>query len=296
MVMGTGLAKRIAHDVNWKFENFDRLISGTQPLFRSITETLQQLPKFGRAAATVVQRAGGEINAGIEFANSIDDFLHIHRHREDIVVVGKAAIASAILQSERESRLYFDWHSNKNLNTSLIADSWYIRFIKILCRDCLDPSTIFDNVTFINFNYDRCLEHFLGYALQKLYIIPAFEAWNIVRSARIHHVYGQVGILPEMSQNGGGIEFGSKIVEYVQIGQGIKTYTEQVDDNNLLSAMGSAIADARAIVFLGFAFHPMNLGFLQPRWSEDHPDQSLPPIFLEFLPQPTECRRAIRTT
>jgi hypothetical protein len=31
---------------------------------------------------------------------------------------------------------------------------------------------IFDSVTFIVFNYDRCLEQFLLHALQRLYAIP----------------------------------------------------------------------------------------------------------------------------
>ena len=55
-------------------------------------------------------------------------------------------------------------------------------------------SQIFDNVSFIVFNYDRCIEHFLLFVLQNAYGISDREAGKIlVEKLRIIHPYGVVG-------------------------------------------------------------------------------------------------------
>jgi hypothetical protein len=52
---------------------------------------------------------------------------------------------------------------------------------------------IFDNVAFIVFNYDRCLEYFLENALQLVYNIKPNQARSIIDDLNIIHPYGLVG-------------------------------------------------------------------------------------------------------
>jgi hypothetical protein len=46
------------------------------------------------------------------------------------------------------------------------------------------------SVSFIVFNYDRCLEQFLFHALQKLYGLESQEAFAMLTDLRIIHPYG----------------------------------------------------------------------------------------------------------
>jgi hypothetical protein len=46
--------------------------------------------------------------------------------------------------------------------------------------DRADVPQIFDNVSFVIFYYDRCVEHFLYNALQRLYSIREGEAADIL--------------------------------------------------------------------------------------------------------------------
>ncbi|MEA2896590.1 MAG: hypothetical protein QOJ84_2205 [Bradyrhizobium sp.] len=47
---------------------------------------------------------------------------------------------------------------------------------------------IFDNVAFVNFNYDRCLEQFLWLALQQLYLINEECAAELVSGLTIRYL------------------------------------------------------------------------------------------------------------
>ena len=49
-----------------------------------------------------------------------------------------------------------------------------------------------------------------------------------------------------------------------ELGQGLRTYTEQIEDAHLLSEIRSTLANAETIVFLGFAFHRQNLKLIRP--------------------------------
>jgi len=110
-------------------------------------------------------------------------------------------------------------------------------------------SEIFDRVSFINFNYDRCVEHFLFHALQKLYTLPEKDAKAIVDNLNIIHPYGIVG-------DG---DFGNTSADYVALADGIKTYTEQVGNADVMLSLGAEVARAEAMVFLGFAYHSQNM-------------------------------------
>jgi hypothetical protein len=60
---------------------------------------------------------------------------------------------------------------------------------------------VFHGLTLISFNYDRCLEHFLFNALQRLYDVDAKKAADICNNAQIFHPYGAVGALPYQNKN-----------------------------------------------------------------------------------------------
>ena len=83
----------------------------------------------------------------------------------------------------------------------------------------------------------------------------------------IYHPYGTVGYLPWYSE-ANTVEFGDEPHprDLAQLAGQIKTFTEGTDPNSSeVAEIRAKLADAQTVVFLGFAFHRMNLALLKPR-------------------------------
>ncbi|MGY8678576.1 hypothetical protein Q2941_12315 [Bradyrhizobium sp. UFLA05-153] len=202
------------------------------------------------------------IHEGVLFANSIDDFLNIHEGSLEVVTVGKAAIVRAILNAERRCKLYVDQSNIHNkLDVANVRDSWFVKFMQILGpgRKAPDVASILSDISFINFNYDRCLEYFLGHAFQLLYGIGPQQAAGIVSKANIIHPYGSVGPLEKVQF--GGIDHAR--LDFRELTKAIKTYTERIEEEAVLHNMQTTIREAQCIVFLGFAYHKQNMALLK---------------------------------
>jgi hypothetical protein len=242
--VGTDLAIAISDKLNVRFDDFGRdLVTGDHDLFRNVSK--------GRDTSRT-QQAAWLIRDGIILANSIDDFLHVHRHDENVVRYGKAAIVKCILEAERGSKLHYDQsHEGASINFRDCADTWLVKLMRRLGSQLphSDRANLFDKCAFVVFNYDRCIEHFFLNALQRFYRIGLDEAQQIVASAKIYHAYGSTGSVP----------FGASRIDYCGIGaSSIKTYTETVESDHIQKL----IIDAQQIIFLGMAYHNQNLQLL----------------------------------
>lgn len=217
----------------------------------------------GDAKANEYYSAFRLIHAGVLLANSIDDFLNIHESSPEVVRVGKAAIVRTILHAERSCKLYVDPSNIYNrLDIGAIRDSWFVKFMQVLGpgRKAPEVENVLSNVSFITFNYDRCLEYFLRHALQLLYGIQPQHAADIVAKADIIHPYGSVGSLEKVQF--GGISHAR--MDFRELSKAIKTYTERIEEQEVLQNMQAAIREAQCIVFLGFAYHKQNMALLKP--------------------------------
>lgn len=122
-------------------------------------------------------------------------------------------------------------------------------------------------MSFIIFNYDRCIEHFLINALSLVYTMPLEDAASIVSDLNIIHPYGTVGDLPLLSSNSPvpyGPLRGSDKFDYTILAERIKTYTEQIGGAEETNAIRNEMRRAECIVFLGFGYHEQNLALLDP--------------------------------
>jgi hypothetical protein len=252
--LGTALAKIIRDKMDVRFERFSEPIgNGDHDLYAHLVHVnRQQNDAFWHAA----QRIG----TGLGFSQSIDDFLDQHRSDPVVNRYGKAAIARAVLEAEHNSKLYFERHNETSIfDPDKFADTWFAKFIYMLGRGIPreNVAEIFDNVSFIIFNYDRCVEHFLENALQRLYALNEQDAISIVADLRIFHPYGHVGTLRE-------VPFGASRANYNTIAQGIKTYTEQIAAADVMKELADEVSRAACIVFLGFAYHSQNMRLLAP--------------------------------
>ena len=258
--VGTGLARKIREKLHSERAEFGDVTVEDRILFG-------QLRRANPNAVNECLQAYSTIHKGVLLANSIDDFLHIHRDDRFVVEVGKAAIVRAILEAEADSDLFVDHSNIYNIpDYPKLADTWYVKLMRILGpgTSVQDVSQVLDNVSFIIFNYDRCIEHFLQFGLQHLYGIKKTEAAKIVTEATIIHPYGSIGSISNVPFGGDK----NHDLDYVNLAKRIKTYTEQIEEGEVVGSMKEEVKNAERIVFLGFAFHDQNLALLHPggRW------------------------------
>ncbi len=116
-------------------------------------------------------KISSDISLGINLAKSIDDFVNTHQQNKKLVAVAKIAIAECILNAERNCLLYNEFNGRQFVDFSQTKRTWYSSLFSTLAHGV--PSSnmadAFKYITFINFNYDRCLEFFLTNALRQYF-------------------------------------------------------------------------------------------------------------------------------
>jgi hypothetical protein len=120
-----------------------------------------------------------------------------------------------------------------------------------------------NRVSFITFNYDRVVEHFLFTALQNSYGKTDKECASQVAAIPIIHLHGAMGLLPWQQNNGTGVRAFEPVVNAntVEVAMGgIKIIHEALDssrDKDFQSAK-ELLAKAVRVYFLGFGFGETN--------------------------------------
>jgi DUF1009 family protein len=98
------------------------------------------------------------------------------------------------------------------------------------------------------------------------YRISEEESSRLLNSIEIYHPYGVVGSLPwQLADNT--IGFGSIAVhiDLLSIAENIKTFSEGTDpESSDIFKIRNNLKQAKRIVFLGFAFHKLNMELLKP--------------------------------
>lgn len=258
--VGAQLARIIQKSVNIETEIGQYVRNGADiALFERIAA------KF-RSEVNEYIRAGRVIREGILLANSIDDFLDRHNKNQRVVQFGKLAIVGSILAGERASHIFTSSHKPRDAQFILKNEnSWYVRFLRLLGagvnKDRL--SDLFENVAFVDFNYDRCLQHFLVEALQPLYDISEEEARSLVGKLKVLHPYGSLGALTGNNS----VPYGANYdrINVFEVAERIRLYTEQIQEQDqTIPEIKRTIGDAQRIVFLGFGFHRQNMEIIKP--------------------------------
>jgi hypothetical protein len=250
--VGRDLAAKIGKMTDVRYE------MGHKPIGVGDLSLFQQLTNNHNQDVQNFQNAGWLIRDGIALSRSIDDFLDLHRTNQHAVLYGKATIVKAILEAERGSALYFrDKHGEGEFDPTKLTHVWLAKLVQILSPGIPRENikTIFDQISFVVFNYDRCIEFFLQNALQKLYGIDESDVSEILRTLNIVHPYG---VIPS------NVGFGSVQANCVKLIPSIKTYSEQIEDAKVQAILREKFEEADHIVFLGFAYHDQNMKLLKP--------------------------------
>jgi hypothetical protein len=260
---GTQLKDAIAEKLG--FENISGSWgSGDPEIHRAIWEYVNQ----NGVDANVIFRDAVKIRDAMPQAMSIDNFIDAHSTAPGVVVCGKLGIAQAIFEAEHNSRLSLPEERGRRnkLDHSRIPGTWYLPFFQLLTENIRreDVGKLFDNVSVITFNYDRCIEHYLYHAIQNYYDIEDVE--RLMKRLKIYHPYGVVGSLPWQDSRTN-VSFGGvgRNANLMDIAKQIRTFTERVGtDDPTLAEIRLQVQEAEIIVFLGFAFHQLNMQLLTP--------------------------------
>ncbi|MBT3769822.1 MAG: hypothetical protein HN578_20620 [Rhodospirillales bacterium] len=192
--IGSKLAEIISEKLDYEFD-FDRLIKGNQNIYGSWKKHIQD-NKTDEDPNVYLETANG-VSSGIILAESIDNFIDIHQADAKTKLIGKTAIAHSILEAERNSKFFVDWETYNRFEPPIsmrnLGESWFVLFATLIARRIPkdEVAHIFQNISIICFNYDRCIEQFLTFAISAIYSLEMKEAWEIVNSenagAIIHH-------------------------------------------------------------------------------------------------------------
>jgi hypothetical protein len=258
--LGTSLKSTIANDLGFKFEQFGRNTSGDTDLFHILRgrfsgDTLQAYTRAG-------QQLAGAMNAFI----SIDEALHYFATSTEAVSIGKVAIVRRILSAERDSMLKNQSQYGRP-NLSAAEGTWIPHLLSMalagIQREKIED--VFANVTFINFNYDRAVEHYFYWALKTYVGASEQQAANAIAKINMIRPYGCVARLPWQESEGTPVQFGdTDLAEHdpFKLAGNIKTYTEQTS-TDIRFEIGKTIAPAALVLILGFGFHQQNMKLLQ---------------------------------
>lgn len=214
--------------------------------------------------------AGRKIKHAIDLSsvNSIDEYLDTHNDDKYINFCGKIAIAKAILSHEKSSALGIRRTNDPFNDLPKIGLSWLSAFFRLLQPGASkkDMRDVFHNISFVVFNYDRCIEQYLLSALRAVYDIDLKTAVEILRTLKVFRPFGSLGPLPWQSSDGRGVEFGGHTSQhnFNRIASSIRTFTEQTKDGDELAEIHDTISRADRLVFLGFAYRKSTLDLIAP--------------------------------
>jgi len=176
--------------------------------------------------------------------NSVDAFLE---HRPEFIDVGKAVTAWALIPFELEQEI-FRYYNNwlralySNLNTSFEEFSQ-------------------NEISFITFNYDRVIEHFLFTSLKNSYGKSDSECRTVLEQIPIIHLHGRLGSLPW--QDGKPRNFDPKIDrEALDVSiKELKIIHEDINDGRDADFRRAKdlLSKADRILFMGFGYNKTNL-------------------------------------
>jgi len=178
---------------------------------------------------------------------SIDDFLE--RYQKTYLSIGKLAIALVLTRYENHDLLFE-------------SDNWYRKIYDRMSEGTNIETFSKNKVSFITFNYDRSLEHFLYITLthsdEK---ITEERVKEIINQIPIIHIYGQLDLLPW--QDAEGRPYGNPITlkQLKRYKDNINIIFENVTEkvNTNFQKAIDLLKQAEKIYILGFGFHPTNL-------------------------------------
>jgi hypothetical protein len=196
-----------------------------------------------------VQRQTIEFTEAFRYSGflSVDAFLE---RRPEFMEIGKAMMGIELLLRESGIRL---WQEDRNWLTSL-----YQSMVGSTLGEFGDNS-----VSFVTFNYDRSVEHFLFTSLQNAFGRSGDEIKSVLEKIPIIHLHGRLGHLPWQEGNKA-IPYGSTQIDgrtMKILRNEIKVVHEDITDgrDKDFAQAKELLGTATRVYLLGFGFGSKNV-------------------------------------
>jgi hypothetical protein len=255
MPLGTALTAEIAKLLSFEIEFGHDLKRGDHVVYQAIRRLVQD---HGWGANQFIG-SGRSVAEAMDLALSIDTFLESHGHNREFVKLGKLGIVRAISLAENGSLMRSGKYGQTPFRISALADTWYYSLARQLFTGvpANNPESAFNNVSFIVFNYDRCLQTFLIRAAENYFRLSRPEAETLIGRVRVVHPYGTIGSPFSGSENF--VPFGSQDFDINPVSDRIRTFSEACDQSVTIK---NWLFNADTVIFLGFGFHDQNVALL----------------------------------
>jgi hypothetical protein len=176
---------------------------------------------------------------------SVDAFLE---HRPDLVSIGKAAMAAALIPFERIDELF---------NALEDRGKWYAHLLEQLAAP---PDRWAENrLTVVTYNYDRSLEFFLRKALANAFRLNPAEASSLADSLRVIHLHGFLAKLGDVSDGGRPYSPDTAPNRVKLAADQIRIVSEARPTDPGFAEARDALRAAERVYILGFGYSEVNL-------------------------------------
>ena len=119
--IGSGLTGEIAKHLDIKFKDFNDQISGSRPVAGALRAHVKKNGE-SRDINPFLTASCWRIRDAMPQAASIDTFVDSHRGNAEIELCSKLGIAAAILEAERDSKLFIRGDGQDRLSFQHIGD------------------------------------------------------------------------------------------------------------------------------------------------------------------------------
>ncbi|WP_126177143.1 hypothetical protein [Tsuneonella rigui] len=250
--LGGELTSKIASLLNLSVEYGHQLSKGDAVIYHGLRELVDRRD-WGQNSFIGSARSVAE---AMDLAQSIDTFLESHGKNREFVQLGKMGIVRAIQAAERDSKLKPLDGGHKPFVLTNLAATWYYSLARQLFSGVPadEPVRAFDNVSFVIFNYDRCLQTFLVRAAEVYFRLTRPQAEQLIAGVKMLHPYGSLGSIFEGAR--GRVPYAPAELDILAAAERIRTFSES---SICANEIGALVEWAETVVFLGFGFHDQNV-------------------------------------
>lgn len=208
-------------------------------------------------------------------STSIDAILEQYGHDPAVLAAGKLAIVYYTLQAESKSTLAAEPRAAGELPLRG-TENWLYQLGQLIVKGVprAKAEECFEKLSIVCFNYDRAIEHYLPWVVQRAFGMTYEESCELVAGRlRIVHPYGVAGRLPWQGDEENGATWGQDDPEnIVQLSKRIFTASQRAASRQFQSYLRAEMSRGRRLGFLGFGFDPMNVAMLFDELEHDNPD------------------------
>ena len=232
-------------------------------------------------------------------STSIDAILEQYGHDRAVLAAGKLAIVYYTLQAESKSTLAVEPRGPDELPLRG-TENWLFQLGQLIVKGVprARAEDCFEKLSIVCFNYDRAIEHYLPWVVQRAFGMTYEESCELVRGRlRIVHPYGVAGRLPWQGDEGNGAVWGNENPDnIVALSKRIYTASQRAKSRQFQSYLRAEMSRAKRLGFLGFGFDPMNVAMLFDELEHDNPDMLITLVGIGAVEQKAILRLIHRLT